>query len=139
VGGTGMRMISPCAAAAACEVAVDNRRNIHKIGVTHKDINSRLSRAENDPTYLFAKAELVAKFELFNVNCNKLETLLHRIFSPARLDIEIPDRFGKSYHPKEWFLVPLTTIQDAVEKIKDGTITDFHYSKGSGKLEKISG
>ena len=114
-----------------------NRSNIHKIGVTSKDPSHRLSGAENDPTFLFAKADLVASFELFNIKRNKLETLLHKIFASARLEVEIPDRFGKAYHPKEWFCVPLETIQDAVEKIKDGSIVDYRFNVESGVLEKI--
>ncbi|MBL4680144.1 MAG: GIY-YIG nuclease family protein [Pseudomonadales bacterium] len=114
----------------------ENRVNIHKIGVTGKDANHRLSGAEDDPTFLFAKADLVASFELFNINRNKLETLLHRFFASARLEIEIPDRFGKPYRPQEWFCVPLETIQDAVEKIKDGSIIDHKFNINTGLLEK---
>ncbi len=114
----------------------ENRNVIHKIGVTNKSIESRLSNAEDDPTFLLAKADLVASFELYNVNRNKLETLLHKIFASARLKIEIPDRFGKPYRPKEWFCVTLEAIQDAVEKIKDGTITDYQFNNKTGLLEK---
>ena len=113
-----------------------NRSNIHKIGVTGKDPSQRLSGAENDPTFLFAKADLVASFELFNINRHKLETLLHKIFATARLEVEIPDRFGKSYRPQEWFCVPLETIQDAVAKIKEGSIVDYRFNVASGCLEK---
>ena len=105
--------------------------------MTNKSIESRLSNAEDDPTLLLAKADLVTSFELYNVNRNKLETLLHKIFSSARLEIEIPDRFGKPYRPKEWFCVTLEAIQDAVEKIKDGTITDYQFNIKTGSLEKL--
>lgn len=71
-----------------------------------------------------------------DINRHKLETLLHKIFAAARLEIEIPDRFGKAYHPKEWFCVPLETIQHAVEKIKDGSIVDYRFNVDSGILEK---
>ena len=114
----------------------ENRNVMHKIGVTNKSIESRLSNAEDDPTFLFAKADLVASFELYNVNRTKLEALLHKIFSSARLEIEIPDRFGKPYRPKEWFCVTLEAIQDAVEKIKDGTIADYQFNIKTGSLEK---
>ena len=36
----------------------------------------------------------------------KLENIIHRIFDPARLDIEVKDRFGHPMIPREWFLVP---------------------------------
>ncbi len=114
----------------------ENRGNIHKIGVTGKDAEHRLSGAEADPTFLFAKADLVASFEVFNIERTKLETLLHRIFASARLEIEIPDRFGKPYRPQEWFCVPLDTIYDAIEKIKDGSIVNYQFNLKTGLLEK---
>ncbi len=41
----------------------------------------------------------MATYKLYNINRTKLENLIHRIFDPARLDIEIKDRFGQSSHP----------------------------------------
>lgn len=114
----------------------ENRSGIHKIGVTGKDAAHRLSGAEGDPTFLFAKADLVASFEMFNIKRNKLETLLHRIFASARLEIEIPDRFGKPYRPQEWFCVPLDAICDAIEKIKDGSIVNYQFNIETGSFEK---
>ena len=67
------------------------------------------------------------------------KNLIHRIFEPARLDIEIMDRFGRPVAPKEWFLVPLFAISDAVEKIKDGTIAGFVYDPTQAKLVQRSG
>ena len=60
--------------------------------------------------------------------------LIHRIFDPARLDIEIMDRFGKPVVPREWFLVPLFVIDEAVEKIKDGTLVEYVYDVNQAKL-----
>ncbi len=80
-----------------------------------------------------ADVEIVATYELFNINRAKLENLVHRIFSHARVDIEIKDRFGKPVVPKEWFLVPLFAIDEAVERIKDGSITDYIYDPKTAK------
>ena len=75
-----------------------------------------------------ADVEIVAEYELYNINRMKLENLLHRIFDSARLDIEIIDRFGKPTVPKEWYLVPFFIIEEAIEKIKDGTISSVIYN-----------
>jgi hypothetical protein len=34
------------------------------------------------------------------------------------------DRFGKPVKPREWFLVPLQAIDEAVNRVRDGSITD---------------
>jgi hypothetical protein len=87
---------------------------------------------------LAAGVEIVATYELYNINRTKLENLIHRIFDPSRLEIEIMDRFGRPVTPKEWFLVPIFAINDAVEKIKDGTIADFFYDPAQAKFIRRS-
>jgi hypothetical protein len=81
----------------------------------------------------------VAIYELYNINRTRLEHLIHRIFEPARRDIEIMDRFGRPVAPKEWFLVPLFAIKDAVEKIKDATFAGFVYDPTQAKFVQQSG
>lgn len=112
----------------------ENRQLIHKIGMTGQSVQSRISNASQDPTFLFASVEVVATYSLSGVNRSKLETILQRVFSPAQLEISIPDRFGKLVSPKEWFLVPLHVIDDAVSKIQNGTITEYVYSPSEACL-----
>ena len=68
----------------------------------------------------------------------KLENLIHRVFDPAQLDIEIKDRFGNPVKPREWFLVPLFVVNEAVERIKDGTITNYVYDPKAARLVKTN-
>ena len=112
----------------------EHRDLIHKIGVTTSSVERRIASAPRDPTFLMAAVDIVATYALYNINRAKLEALIHRIFAPARLDIEIEGRFGNPFVPREWFLVPLHVIDDAVEKIKDGTITRYRYDKRSALL-----
>lgn len=111
-----------------------NRDVLHKIGVTGGDIKQRIANAKLDPTFLMADVEVIATYELFNINRVRLEKLIHRIFDPARLNVEIKDRFGHSVVPREWFLVPLFVVDQAVERIKDGTITGYVYDPRAAAL-----
>lgn len=72
-----------------------NRELVHKIGVTNVSVEQRIAGAQLQPTFLMAPVEVVATYELFNINRTKLEGLIHRIFEPARLDIDVIDRFGR--------------------------------------------
>jgi hypothetical protein len=119
-------------------LVVANRDLVHKIGVTNMSVEKRIAGAPLQTTYLMAGVEIVATYELYNINRTKLENLIHRIFEPARLEIEIMDRFGRPVTPKEWFLVPIFAINDAVEKIKDGTIADFFYDPAQAKFIRRS-
>lgn len=120
-------------------LVVANREVLHKIGVTGGDVARRVGTANLDPTYLMADVEIVATYELFNINRTKLENLIHRVFGPGRLEIEIKDRFGNPVTPREWFLVPLFVIDEAVTRIRDGSITDYIYKTESATLTHIGG
>ena len=111
-----------------------NRNVLHKIGVTGGSVAARVANARLDPTFLMADVEVVACYELYNINRAKLENVVHRVFELARLDIEIKDRFGNPVVPREWFLVPAFVVDEAVERIKDGTITQYVYDPKSARL-----
>jgi len=115
----------------------EHRDVLHKIGVTGGSVEKRIANASKDPTFLMADVEIVATYELYNINRTKLEKLIHRFFERAQLDIQIKDRFGQPVIPREWFLVPLFVIDELVEKIKDGTISDYEYDVMNAKLEVI--
>lgn len=115
----------------------EHRELIHKIGVTGGKVETRIANAALDATYLLADVEIVATYKLFNINRTRLENVLHRVFAPARLDLTIKDRFGNPVHPREWFLVPLSLIDEVVEKIRDQSITEFEYDPETASLKSV--
>lgn len=104
-----------------------HRELIHKIGVTGGKIEARIAGAEKDATYLLADVEVVATYKLHNLSRTRLEHIFHRLFGAAQLDLTIEDRFGHPVKPREWFLVPLHVIDEAVQHILDGSITNVMY------------
>jgi len=110
---------------------------LHKIGVTGGDVQKRIANAKLDPTFLMSDVDVVATYELYNINRVKLENLLHRFFDVARLDVKITDRFGNPINPREWFLIPIFIIDKVVEKIKDGNLYKYKYDPALVKLELI--
>lgn len=118
-------------------VVAANREVLHKIGVTGGKVETRIANASLDPTFLMADVDVIASYQLYNINRVKLENVIHRVFDPVQLDIEIKDRFGYPVKPCEWFLVPLFVVNEAVERIKDGTITQYVYDPAVARLVKV--
>jgi hypothetical protein len=113
----------------------ENRSVIHKIGVTGaSDVKKRLANAKKDPTFLLAEVEVVGTVKLSNINRVKLEALLHRFFAEARLDLVLKDRFGEEIVPREWFVVPLPIIEEALEKLIDGSIAKCRYDAKTARI-----
>jgi hypothetical protein len=114
-----------------------NRKVLHKIGITSQDVKARIANAKRETTYLLADVKVERTFKLANINRKRLEKLLHKFFASARLDLELKDRFGFDVAPREWFLVPLPVIEEAIQKIIDGTIADYFYDPESARLLKL--
>lgn len=112
----------------------DHRDLIHKIGVTGGKVEARIAGAEKDATYMLAGVEVVAAYKLHNLNRTRLENIFHRLFGAVQLDLTIEDRFGNPVKPREWFLVPLHVIDEAVERIRNGSITEVVYDPQIARL-----
>ncbi|REJ46838.1 MAG: GIY-YIG nuclease family protein [Microcystis flos-aquae DF17] len=112
----------------------EHRDVILKIGVTSGSVEARVSGADKSATYLLADVEVVASYKVYGVRCRELEKLLHKVFAPALLDLTLQDRFGNPVKPREWFLLPLDAVNEAVERIRDGSIVDHRYDPEAGRL-----
>lgn len=110
--------------------AVQNVKDLHKIGFTSTTIVDRIKDAEKDPTYLMASVEVVDSYVLTgDYNPQKVEHFIHRIFADSKVDLTIIGPDGREYIPSEWYSVPLLAIEQAVNMLQNGDIVDYHYSK----------
>jgi len=103
--------------------------NLYKIGYSTQSVAQRLQNAAQEPTYLMADVRLLSEFKTYNLNPQKLELLLHTFFSEVCLNIDIFDNDGKRHTPREWFIVPLHTIETAVQMLINGDIVNYQYDE----------
>lgn len=104
-------------------------KNLYKIGYSTTDVRERIKNAANEPTYLMAPVKIVAVYEAYNMNTQKLELLLHKFFGKACLNIDIFGKDGQRYTPREWFVAPLEIIEQAINLIIDGGIVNYRYDE----------
>ena len=110
--------------------------NLYKIGFTSNTVAERVKKAKSDSTYLMADVESIAEFKTFNLNPQKLEDLIHTFFNRVQLDIKIKDCNGDIKSPKEWYVVPLEKIKQAIELIISGEIVQYRYDHINQRLVK---
>ena len=89
--------------------------NLYKIGFTITSVESRISNAKNEPTYLCADVEVVATWKVYNVKSSTFEALIHKLFASVQLQVTVD-----GHRPKEWFIVPLPIIEKAIVNIIKG-------------------
>lgn len=101
--------------------------NLYKIGYSTVPVPERIKNASKEATYLMAEVEIVAAYKTYNLNAQKFEHLIHRFFADVCLNIDINDEKGRRVTPREWFVVPLTIIDEAIQLILSGDIVNYRY------------
>jgi hypothetical protein len=102
-------------------------KHLYKIGFSKIPVEERVKNANQDPTFLMADVRIVMAYKCFNMNPQKLEQLLHNFFGNSCLNIDIFDQDGKRCTPREWFVAPLSVIEQAIHMIINGDIVSYKY------------
>ena len=103
-------------------------RNLYKIGYCSGDVTNRIKNAANEPTYLMSDVEIILTARCYNLDVPYLEANIHRFFSKCNLQLEIKDDQGNRHYPREWFIVPLSIVEDAIQLIVKKEIEQYTYN-----------
>ncbi len=106
---------------------IKSMNNLYKIGYSKHKVDDRIKNAEKEPTYLMAEVEEIASWKCYNLNAQKLEKIIHKLFHDSCLEVDIFDENGVRHTPREWFVVPFEIIEQAVMLISSGDIIDYYY------------
>lgn len=116
------------------EAEVKQFRDLHKIGFTRGNIENRIKNAKKDTTYLCADVAIVDSWECYDLNPQKLESLVHKFFSDAQVRIRVKDENGRFAIADEWYDVPLAEIRKIVPLILNRTLGQYYYD---AELRKV--
>ena len=111
------------------EEEIASLNNLYKIGYSSTSVQERIKNAENEPTYLMAPVKIESSWICYNMNTQKFESLIHRFFGHTCLEIDVFDNNGIRHTPREWFIVPLKAIEQAIIFIISGEIVNYRYDK----------
>lgn len=90
-------------------------QHLYKIGFTTQTVEERIANAKNEATYLYADVEIVAVWKVYNVKTVNLENAIHHLFDKVQLQLT-----AGIYTPKEWYVVPLDIVDDAINILMSG-------------------
>ncbi|MEA4974765.1 MAG: GIY-YIG nuclease family protein [Paludibacter sp.] len=113
---------------------ISSIKDLYKIGFSTTPVDERIKNAKNEATYLFADVKKVTSYNCYNRNADKLEQLLHRFFASSCLNIDLFDEKGQRITPREWFVVPLEVIEEAIQMILNESILDYKYDNINRKI-----
>jgi len=108
---------------------IKNIKDLYKIGFSTVPVEDRIKNASKEATYLYAEVEIIQKYKCININIKKLENLLHRFFAKVCLNIDLYDDKNQRITPREWFIVPLNVIEEAIELLFNKNILEYEYDE----------
>ena len=111
-------------------------KNLYKIGYSTVPVPERVKNAAEEPTYLMAPVKVISVFECYNLNPQKLELLLHTFFGKACLDVDVYNKQGKRFSPREWFIAPLHIIEAAAHMLINVEIVNYRYNLDTQSIEE---
>ena len=115
---------------------IEHRELLHKIGFTRGELEDRFANAASERTFLMADVEVIASYRIANASAGKLENVLRRFFASARVDAKLREEVSGFVEPREWFLVPLPAIQEAIQLIKSGKMENARYDLPTATILK---
>lgn len=115
---------------------VQKIKDLYKIGYTSGLVYDRIKNAKNEATYLFDDVEVVSTFRCLNIQTHNLEQTIHNFFSSVKLDIELVNRAGISYKPREWFKVNIKLMEDVINLIIANKIDEYIYDNKINQIIK---
>lgn len=112
-------------------------RDLYKIGYCTGDVTNRIKNAAKEPTYLMSDVEVILTARCYNLNVQYLETSIHRFFEKSNLSLEVLDEQGVVHYPQEWFIVPLSIIEETINLILRKEIDQYKYDPSLKNIVKI--
>lgn len=105
-----------------------------KIGYCAQEVEERVKNARFDPTFLEAPVRIRARFTCYNLDPRRFERLVHAFLHNQRLCVELRDKDGAAYRPREWFTVDWRTAAEVCSRIIDGSIGQYRMDNANLRL-----
>jgi hypothetical protein len=103
--------------------------NLCKIGFTTGKTADRIKNAANEKTYLNAPVHVVREYLMPSTIASDIESIMHTFFANARIDVTYERDGERVAVAREWFSIPLGVIDEAVDLLSAGTITNYVYDR----------
>ena len=113
---------------------ISQMQDLYKIGFSNSSVKETVKNASKQGTYLFADVEIIASYKCYNLDTHQFENLIHRFFGECCLNIDLYDENKQRITPREWFVVPLSVIDETIKLMISGGILNYSYDLENQKL-----
>lgn len=109
-------------------------KNLYKIGFSTLTGAARSKNSIRDTAFLQQAVDIIAEWEVYDANARSVEGVLHAFFYNQRVKVSLRGLDDKIYKANEWFDIPLTEIEKAINLVIAGDIKDYRMDSAYGKI-----
>lgn len=110
---------------AKTPIELQHYQYLHKIGYSTLTADIRTKYAINNNAFLRQSVNIQAEWQIYDANARSVEQILHAFFANQRVAMSIQTE-EKSNKVNEWFNIPLSEIEKAIELVITGEINQYY-------------
>lgn len=100
-------------------------KNLYKVGFSKLTGDIRTKRSIRDTAFLQQPVNIIAEWQIYIANPREVESVLHAFFYEQRIKISSKGSDDKFYKATEWFDIPLSEIDKAINIVISGDIEKY--------------
>ena len=109
-------------------------KNLHKIGFSKLTGDARTKNSVKDTAFLQQPVDIIAEWQVYDANPRSVEGVLHAFFYEQRVKLSSKGSDDNLYKATEWFDVPLSEIDKAVDMVAKGSIHKYRMDAVIGRI-----
>lgn len=109
-------------------------KNLHKIGFSTLTGEARTKYSIRDTAFLQQTVDIITEWQIYDANVRSVESVLHAFFYNQRVKVSLKAGDDNLYKATEWFNIPLTEIEKAINLVIAGDISNYLMDGMAGKV-----
>ena len=113
---------------------LEHYENLYKIGFSKLTGDARTKRSMKDTAFLQQPVNIIAEWQICDADPRKVESVLHAFFYEQRVKMSSKGSGDKFYKATEWFDIPLSEIDKAINIVILGDIQKYRMDASTSRI-----
>lgn len=113
---------------------LEHYKNLYKVGFSKLTGDVRTKHSIRDTAFLQQPVNIIAEWQIYDADPRKVESVLHAFFYEQKVKMSSKGSDDKLYKATEWFDIPLSEIDKAINIVISGDIEKYRMDGAYGKI-----
>lgn len=109
-------------------------KNLYKVGFSKLTGDVRTKHSIKDTAFLQQPVNIIAEWQIYDADPRKVESVLHAFFYEQRVKMSSKGSDDKFYKATEWFDVPLSEIEKAINIVISGDTERYRMDASTSMI-----